>query len=154
MSKSYEPHIPTASPAVVAARGGGSVGRNDTELARLYNLNSAIIVWRTSITPVEYRAAVVWTEVDALAVGKARIWEWLTVNMAANINAADSAVRQGIADAWASNSATRPALLAVAKRAATVAESVYQPVGTDATPGTLVVEGQLTINNLGDAFRA
>jgi len=145
--------LASVDPAVVAALGGGAVGRDDTTLAALYNLPSAIIVWRSAIPVSEYRAAVAWTEVDSLTVGKARIWEWLTANMAAAINPSDAAVRQGIADAWGPATSTRPALLAVAKRAATVGESVFTPTGTDGSPGTLAVEGTVTIDNLGAAFR-
>lgn len=127
--------------------------RNDTEMARLYNLPGTFIVWRTSIPVAEYREAVTWTEVDALTVGKARIWEWITSNMTLPLDASKSGVRQGLADCWAANSTTRPALLAVAKRAATKAEQLFATgVGTTNNPGTLVFDGQISIEDVGRAL--
>jgi hypothetical protein len=138
-----------ADSAVAAA----VAARNDTEIARLYNLSSTFIVWRTRVPMAEYRAAITWTEVDALSVGKARIWEWMTGGQTLELDASDVAVRQGIADAWASNSTTRPALLAVGKRAATKAEAVFATgTGTTGTPGALVWEGTVNINDIGAAF--
>lgn len=136
-------------PAVVAARNA----RNDTEVARLYNLDSAFIVWRTLIMPAEYREAVTWTEVDALATGKARIWEWITGGMTLPLDASKASVRQGLADCWAAGSATRAALLAVAKRPATKAEAIFATgTGSNASPGLLVFEGAVSIEDVGRAL--
>jgi hypothetical protein len=128
--------------------------RNDVLLAELYNADTTFIVWRTNVTPDEYREAIVWTEVDALTSGsKYRIWEWLTMNMTAPINASSANVRQGLADCWASNTTTRPQLLAIAKRAATKAEKVFATgTGTDVTPGLLVWEGRLSHSDISTAL--
>jgi len=124
--------------------------RNDTEMTRLYNLDSAFVVWRSSVPPSEYRDAIVWTEVDGLTVGKARIWEWVTENMTIPINTSSANVRQGLADAFAQNTTTRANLLAIAKRNATVAESLFAAgTGTTQTPGTLGFEGSITIEDVG-----
>ena len=136
-------------PDVVAAR----TARNDTELARLYNLDSSIIVWRDNITPSEYREALVWTEIDSLTAGKARIWEWITQNMTAPIDATKANIRQGLADVFPSNGATRGQLLTVAKESASVFESIYAAgVGTTANPAVRVVNGPVTIQNIGAAL--
>ena len=129
--------------------------RNDTELTRLYNLPSTFIVWRTDLQPAEYREAVVWTEVDALTVGKARIWEWITQQMTVPIDASKANVRTGIADCWATNTTSRANLLAAAKRAATKAEKLFATgTGTTATPGTMGWEGQITTEDVGRALNA
>jgi hypothetical protein len=136
-------------PDVVAAL----AGRNDTELTRLYNLDSSFIIWKKSVTPDEYRGAMLWTEVDTLNTGAARIWEWVTNNFTSNLNADDSNIRQGIADAFGPSTTTRANLLAVAKRAATVGESVFATgTGTDATPGSLDFVGSLTTGDVGRAL--
>ena len=112
--------------------------RNDVLLAALYNTASAFIVWRTDLSPEEYREAIVWTEVDALTIGKARIWDWITQNMTAPINASSVNVRQGLMDCWASNTTTRTQLVVAGKRAATKAEKLFATgTGTTAAPGTL-----------------
>lgn len=136
-------------PAVAAAVSA----RNDTEVARLYKLDSAFWVWRTSIPAEEYREAIVWTEVDGLQVGKARIWEWVTAQMTMPLDASKANVRQGLADCWSAQSSTRPALLAIAKRFANKAEAVFATgTGTEANPGTLTFEGEITIEDVGRAL--
>ena len=138
-------------PAVVAALDI----RNDVLLAELYNAASTFIVWRTNITPNEYREAIVWTEVDALTAGKARIWEWVTQQMTAPIDASKANVRQGLMDCWASNTTTRTQLTAAAKRTATKAEKLFATgTGTTATPGTLGWEGTLSYTDIGVALGA
>ena len=127
--------------------------RNDTELARLYNLDSSFYVWRTSVTPDEYRGAMVWTEVDTLNAGNARIWEWVTNYFTGNLDASDANVRQGIADAFGAGTTTRANLLALGKRLASVYESVFSTgTGTEATPGIAVVDGQVTLTQISKAL--
>lgn len=129
------------------------VGRNDSELARLYNLPSTFIIWRENIRPDEYREAIVWTEVDGLTAGKARIWEWISQNMTANLNASKAGVRQGIADAFVAGSGTRNGLLAVAKQAASIAEAVFATgTGTNAVPGVRTFVGVVTTEDIGRAL--
>lgn len=136
-------------PAVVTAR----TQRNDAELARLYNGDTAFVVWRTAVYPREYREAIVWTAVDALSAGKARIWEWITQGMTAPIDATQTNIRQGIADAWGASSATGLALQATAKRPASKAEKLYVTgTGTSATPGLLTWEGPLQVNDVSRAL--
>lgn len=137
------------TPDVVAAR----AIRNDTELARLYNSPGSFVVWRTSVPVDEYREAVTWTEVDSLTVGKSRIWEWVTANMTLPLDTSKPGIRQGLADCWGSGTATRTALLAVAKRAATKAERLFATgTGTLGSPGLLTFEGQISIDDVGRAM--
>lgn len=135
--------------AVVAAL----ATRNDTELARLYNLDSAKIVWKTSLPVVDYRDALVWTEVDTLTPGQARIWSWLTGDATLPLEPHKVAVRQGLADCWGAGTTTRTQLLAAAKRAATKAEALFATgVGNTGTPATLVFEGSVSIVDIGAAM--
>jgi hypothetical protein len=127
--------------------------RNDTEITRLYNLDSSFYVWKTSVEPDDYRSAIVWTEVDTMNAGDARIWEWLTSNMTLAIDASDTNVRQGIADAFGAGTTTRDNLLAAGKRVATIAEEVFATgTGTEATPGDLVYKGSISTNDVGRAL--
>lgn len=136
-------------PAVVTAR----TQRNDAELARLYNADTTFIVWRTAVYPQEYREAIVWTAVDALSAGKARIWEWITQGMTASIDATKTNIRQGIADAWGASSATGLALQGISKRPASKAEKLYVTgTGTTANPGLLTWEGPLSVNDVSRAL--
>ena len=126
---------------LVALRDAGNTGG----VAAWYNEDSSFWVWRTSVPVGEYRDALTWTEVDLLTAGKARIWEWLTGLMTLPLQPSKQAVRQGLADCWASNSATRPALIAISKRLATRGEEIFATgTGTEATPGDLVFEGSIT----------
>ena len=127
--------------------------RNDNALAALYNQDSTFVVWRTSVPVEEYRNALTWTEVDALTIGKARIWEWITGQMTLPLEPYKDAVRQGLADCWSPTSDTRAALIAISKRFATLCESLFTTgTGTDATPGLLVFEGLVTSQDIGQAL--
>ena len=98
----------------------------------------AFWVWRT-VQAYEYKASggIVWTEVDALTVGKARIFEWLTGNLTMPINAADANVRGGITDAFAAGTTTRTQLTALGREQATIAEKLFATgTGTTASPAT------------------
>ena len=141
-------HIRASSdPDVVAAL----AIRNDTEITRLYNLDSAVYVWKTTVTPSEYRGAMVWTQVDQMTAGNARIWEWITANMTLNLDASDPNVRQGILDAFSGQTLTN--LTAVAKRISSLYESLYATgTGTEANPSLLVLEGPLTTQIVGKAL--
>lgn len=127
--------------------------RNDTQTANILNSPSTFIVWKSFLSPEKYKEAIVWTEVDALAAGKARIWEWLTANMSAPIQVSSLAVRQGLADCWASNTTTRTNLLNISKRAATKGEQIFATgTGTEGSPGTLVWEGYIDVFDIGRAL--
>jgi len=127
--------------------------RNDAAIAEIYNGNSTFVVWRTSIPVDEYRDSLTWTEVDALEVGPARIWEWLTGQMTLPLQPYKTTVRQGLADCWGPATSTRAALIAVAKRYATLCEELFATgTGSDADPGLLAVEGQISLYELSTAL--
>ena len=117
---------------------------DDVGLAAWLNTGDATYtVWRTDVTIDECNAVIVWTEVDGLTAGKARIWEWM--KSLAVLNTSRANIRQGILDAFASATATRTALTALAKRLASRAEkALASGTGTNASPATLIWEGQIT----------
>src|SRR5262245_3572185 len=117
-------------------------------VATAYNLNASpeFWVWRTSVPPEDYTGAnsIVWTEVDQLTAGRARIFEWMTGLLTRPLNAADLNIRQGLADTFGASSQTRTNLQVILRRLATRAEALYATgTGTPASPGTLVFEGDL-----------
>lgn len=127
--------------------------RNDTELTRLYNEDSSFIVWRSTVGVEEYRDALDWTEVDNLTTGKARIWDWVTGQMTLTLETGKANVRAGLANCWAVNSTTRPNLLAIADRPATLAESLYATgTGSTVDQGDLTFEGRITTTDVGRAL--
>lgn len=143
--------------AVLADSTLSVVGRNDTELARLLNLPTTFICWRTLVSQDEImQNGFDWVRVDNLSVGKARIWEWLFDNQQQSINPSKANVRAGIDECWkgtAADLAVRAAVYTHCKRAATRAESILASgTGTDATPGLFGFEGQLSVNDIGQMW--
>lgn len=144
-------------------------GQNDEAAAALLNAADPgpFVVWRgplTPVTPAEYKGAsgIVWTAVDALAAGKARIFEWLTNGLTATINPSDSNARTGISDAFGAGSTSTTNLTTLAKRNATVAEKLFATgTGTTGSPGTMagaasgigvgLAEGLVTTTNVSEA---
>ena len=113
----------------------------------------AFAVWRTSV-PVDeiMNNGFVWTAVDQITVGKARIWEWMT--KLGNINPSKANVRQGMADAFGAQSAMAQGILPHLKRLATRAEkALASGTGSDASPGTMTFEGNLSYQDV-EAVRA
>lgn len=147
-------------PDVVAARGGGAVGRNDTELARLYNLaaSPAYTAWKVSITKDEiYGNGFSWAQIDNVTEPRWRIWVELFDNEARACAPYKPNVRAGIGEVWtgtAAKEAVRDYVLAKCKRAATRVERLFATgTGSDAVPGVLAVEGELTPSDIGRAFQ-
>ena len=126
--------------------------RNDTELASLYNAESSYVVWQSVVTVPEYKGALVWSEVDALTAGKARIWEWVTGNQTVDLDATDLNIRQGILDAFAGTTSLDQ-LTNVAKKNATLAQSIYATgTGTTQDPGINDFDELVTIHDIGRAL--
>ena len=126
-------------------------------MAQWYNetASPAFYVWRSAIPPAEYREAIVWAETDSLQTSKARTWEWITMSMTADLDASKPNIRQGLADVWPSNGATRGQLLAIANRTATRAEKLFATgTGTTASPATAGWEGNLTADDIVRALAA
>lgn len=122
------------------------------ELAK--EADPAFVVWKTSVNPDEImRNGMDWTRVDNLSVGKARIWDWMTKLNSFNPSKAN--VRAGIDAAWvgtAADLAVRASVYTHCKRNANVLEKLFATgTGTTADPATMVVEGRLNYQEVGQA---
>lgn len=126
-------------------------GDSAVTVAAAYNLMASPAFWAWRVVPAsEYKASggILWTEVDTLTVAKARIFEWLTGNLMLPIDAADSNVRDGIANAFGAGTTTRANLLAMGREQATRAEKLFantsQGAGTTGAPATRTHQRPLT----------
>lgn len=149
--------LQTLKAAILADQELATIGRNDTEMARMLNLPTAFVVWRTQVNQDEImQNGFDWVRVDNLSIGKARIWEWLFDNDKRSINPSKVNVRAGIDEAWkgtAADLAVRAAVYVHCKRPATRAEQILgSGTGTDATPGNLGFEGSVSINDLAEMW--
>lgn len=107
------------------------------------------IVWRTNVTQDEImQNGFDWTRVDNLANGPARVWEWMFNNETRSIDPSKVNVRAGIEAVWkgtAADLAVRAAVYVHCKRPANRLELLFATgTGTDQSPGTMVVQGDLT----------
>ena len=113
------------------------------------------IAWRSQVSQDEIMLnGFDWARVDNLSVGKARVWEWLFDNQAKSINPSKPNVRAGIETVWvsgvAADLAVRNAVYAHCKRTATRAEKMLGTgTGTDATPGFMTFEGEVSDHDAG-----
>lgn len=146
----------SVDPLVISAR---TAPRNDTELARLYNLDASpqFVVWRTSVNQDEIMLnGFDWTRVDNLSIGKSRIWEWMFDNSAKSINPSKPNIRAGIDQTWvgtAADLAVRAAVYVHCKRNARRGERLLATgAGSDVSPGDLVFEGALSPQQVSDAM--
>lgn len=121
-------------------------GDGSDAIANLYNLPASpdYIVWRTNVPVEEIMSnGFVWTAVDSLTVGKARIWDWMT--RVGFVNPSKSNVRQGIADCFGAASAMVAGILPHCKRKATRLEKLLATgAGTDASPSIMSFEGTVS----------
>jgi hypothetical protein len=130
---------------------------NADMIAGLYNQDASptFWVWRTNVPSSEYtgNAGLVWTEVDNLTVGKARIFEWMTAQLTRNINAADPNVQSGIQEAFSASSTSRAHLLVLGRRPAKRIEKLLATgPGSTASPATMTFEGTLRYPDIENAW--
>jgi len=123
--------------------------KSDGEMAAWFNQPSTTIVWRTAVTQDEImQNGFDWVQVDNLSVGKARIWDWLFKNQALTMNPSKGNVRGGIDECWKGTAAmlsVRAAIYLHCKRPATRGEKLFATgTGTDASPATMGMEGDVT----------
>ena len=116
-------------------------------IAQAYKLPATptFVVWRTSV-PVDdiINNGFVWTAVDSLTVGKARIWDWMRAP--GSINPSKANVRQGLQDAFGTS---QPNIAQHLKREANRAERLFATgTGTTAAPGLMTFEGALTYQDV------
>jgi hypothetical protein len=130
--------------------------RIDSEIAAYYNAESAFIVWRSTLTSAQARAAISGgaglAQLDNLTAGKRDSLLWVFNNDTQPSNAAQ---RSAIDDLCGTQNQLKAAILAAQKRAATKAEQLFATgTGSDASPGSLVWEGALSVDDVSRALNA
>lgn len=117
-------------------------------IAEAYKAITTFIVWRTSVPVSEIvNNGFIWTAVDTLSAGKARIWDWMRES--GEINPSKPNVRQGLQDAFGNS---QPNIAQHLKRAANRVEKLFATgAGTDATPGKMSFEGVLSYQDVEQA---
>lgn len=132
----------------------GALDRHNSELA--FNtiapaLNTeyspAFWVWTDCMVQEIIENGFIWTDVDTLTVGKARIWEWMSASNK-GIDGRKANVRQGLKDAFGNGSALYNAVISHLKRKVSVAEKIFATgTGTEVNPGKSVVDGPIQAND-------
>lgn len=109
------------------------------------------IVWKSTVSVEEImQNGFVWTAVDSLTNGKARIWEWMT--RFGYINPSKANVRQGIADCFGGASAMVAGIMPHCKRKASRVEKIFATgTGTDASPATMIFIGSISYQTVEQA---
>jgi len=101
------------------------------------------IVWTDCSVQEIIENGFIWTAVDSLSVGKARIWEWMSAS-GKFIDGRKGNVRQGLKDAFGNGSPMHVQIMSHLKRKASRVEKLFTTgLGSDLNPGTAVVEGPL-----------
>lgn len=129
--------------------------RNDTELARLLNLPSMFVAYKSKVQTKEVGEKVNYVAVEAMTdANRGRITTFYTMNPTEF-----SPARADVRSYWdntfsgalgGQGQATRDALVALWKRAATKAEQYFcTGTGTDLSPGLFTWEGTVTIDDIG-----
>lgn len=137
------------------------IDRRDDLIAAHYSAASspAFIVWRFNVTRDECTVdGFDWTQVDNLTVGQARIWDLLFDTASRAINFGEPGKRAAISECWkgtAAKVAVATFVLGKGKRTANRVEKLFATgTGSDAAPGTLVVEGKLTQPEISELLNA
>lgn len=119
-------------------------------IAAIYNqiVSPSFIVWKTSVAVDEIMSnGFVWTAVDGLTNGKARIWEWMS--RIGSINPSKANIRQGLADAFGANSAMSDAIAPHLKRQATRIEKLFATgTGSNNSPAKMDYEGPVSYQEI------
>lgn len=124
-------------------------GDGPTNIAAAYNLpaSPAFIVWRTNVRVEETGNAWLGTDIDGMsALNMQRLQLLLASSPSGVFDMSRADRRAGFENPFgAVNNASRVAMRAVWQRNVTRFEHIYATgTGTAATPGALVVDGQLT----------
>lgn len=145
--------LASSDPDVIAARDA----RNDTELARLYNLNSTFVVWRLAIPAMELGKTVIYNALAGLTTANSNRMQVFAAlnpedfNGNADIDAFFSDTFGGALNGDGAN--CRAALAAMLRRNATRAEALLA-TGTGSTnnPGDLIYNGSVSIADIAAAL--
>lgn len=109
-------------------------------------LNTIVDTFKSSVVTEELFDGVQFSAVDALTVGKARIFEWMILS--GTVRPASNGIRTAITQCFGAGTASETGILALMKRTATRLESVLANTstggagnGAEGTPAKLRVEG-------------
>lgn len=143
----------SADPEVVAAL----AIRNDNGLAALYNADSTVVVYKTSVTVDEIGKAFDWAGVEALTTANNERLQTFRNFVTTTMDPRRADLRSFFDNVFsvAAGATTRTKLAALWKRTATKFEALYTTgpgAGTTADPAALVVEGTLTSTEVGYAL--
>jgi hypothetical protein len=127
-------------------------------LERYWNeaASPAYIVWRSSVTAENWRAAIIGgggaTQLDGLTASKRESLLWACSDM---LRPSDPAVRAALDDFCGSQATLKAALQAAQKRSATNVEKLFASgTGSDASPATMGFEGFLPDRDIEAAMRS
>lgn len=141
--------------AVQADPALSAVGRNDTELARLLNLPTTTVCWRTNVPLAETGDVWLGTDIDGMSSLNMQRLQLLIASAPGGVFDMSRADRRaGFENPFGTtNNPSRVAMRAVWKRSATRAEKVFfTGGGTDANPGLFGWQGTVTINDVGQMW--
>lgn len=107
------------------------------------------ICWKATLDTTEVMEnGFVWSAVDSLTVGKARIWEWMK-DSKNPLSPAKANIRQGIKDAFGVGTPIYESVMVHCKEPCSIIEKVFAVGnGTDASPATRKVYGLITYEEL------
>ena len=125
------------------------------DVAAAYNLTAVPDwwVWKTAVTEVLVKQAIIWTEFISRSAGERDSFQFMLSTGA--ICPADANIRQGIADIFSGPSGlqTRTNLLDISKRKASRVEKLFSlGTGSVASPATMTFEGSLAYQDVLDAW--
>lgn len=138
---------------------------NDTCVAEWFNTPSTFIVWRNSVTQVEYQITEAfgtsfnWSGAGGfIARTQGERDAWRTMFQSGSVDPSKANVITAFNDIFSGTGAgavaTRAHLLAVSKRAATNAEKALATgTGTSGSPGKLTWFGIITVNDVSSILR-
>lgn len=94
-------------------------------------------IWKTSVSiQLLLQEGLVWTEVDNLTVGKARIWDWMS--RMGSINPSSPNIRAGLTEAFSQSPLTTANSVPLLKKTATVAQKLFSTgTGSNGSPATI-----------------
>jgi hypothetical protein len=128
---------------------------DETGMANWYNANSSFTTWKTQVTIEATGQAFNGTEWAGMTSANHSRLQTVAQYLS-TYNPTQSDVRAMFNDIWsgAGGTTTRANLLLLWKRLAKRGEKIYATgTGTDGVPGQLVLEGDMTAQNISDALR-
>lgn len=132
--------------------------RNDDELTKYINATDAsptFVVWKNNVTAVDFRNAIVSgrgiTQLDGLSASKRDSLFWY---IGSNVKPS-SLASTAIDDLCGTQNTLKSALQASLRRNATIFEKIFcSGTGTTNSPGTMEIEGPVSLNDVSSALNS